>query len=219
MPMLVEPTAPVPGPHLGVEVVFLYDDAVVPRSGRLLSQSGTRYEVELDLDPPAFDRDRRVVLSFSGERTRRQPARLVAQRGRRLSFEARGRVRGEEKRRFPRLVAAIGLRWQVLGAEAARAWHEPDPFMSFSVTGLAFGGRAALTSPGDRIIVDFQVGGVGPRHQGTARVIRVAERTAADRHGDEDHEIAVEFERIPAEAREALAELTLKIQRALTDEG
>jgi len=220
MPMLVEPTAPVPGTHTGVEVVFLYDDAVVPRSGRLVSHAGSTFEVELDLEPPAFDPDRRVVLSFRGERIRRQPARLVSQRGRRLTFEARGRLHGEEKRRFPRLVAAIGLRWRrVEAGPAPWDWHEPDPFMSFSVTGLAFGGRAGQVSAGERIAVDFQVGGIGPRHHGTARVVRVAERSPADRHGDEDHEIAVEFERIPAEAREALAELTLRIQRALTDEG
>jgi hypothetical protein len=222
MPMIAEPTAPVPGPQTGVEVVFLYDDAVVPRSGRLVSHQGSTFEIELDLEPPAFDRDRRVVLSFRGERIRRQPARLVSQRERRLTFEARGRVHGEEKRRFPRLVAAIGLRWRGItstDAAAVTVWHEPDPFMSFSVTGLAFGGRVGQVVAGERITVDFQVGGVGPRHVGTARVIRVAERSPADRHGDEDHEIAVEFERIPAEAREALAELTLRIQRALTDEG
>lgn len=221
MPRPIEPSAPVPDTHTGVEVTFLYDDAVVPRSGRLVSHAGSHFEVELDLEPPASDADRRVVLSFRGERVRRQPARLVAQSGRRLTLEARGHLHEEEKRRFPRLVAAIGLRWRALdaGGSTVWSWHEPDPFMSFSVTGLAFGGRAGLVNAGDRIVVDFQVGGTGPRHQGTALVIRVTERSPADCQGDEDHEIAVEFERIPAEAREALAELTLRIQRALTDEG
>lgn len=215
MPLLIQPAPPARVVTSAAEVVFLYDDGLVTRTGRLLVRRGSRYEVELELTPPEGAVDMRVVLSVLGDSPRRVPGRVAAVQGRRLVIEGRSAVRSD-KRRFPRLPAAIPLRWRPV-REAEGAWHEPDPFMNFSVVGFSFGGRADDTQEGDLLTLDFAVPPKAARFAGLARVVRVAEREAADVVGDETHEISVELVEAPAAAREALGDLTLRIQRALTD--
>lgn len=216
MPMLVSPAA-IQARPTPVDVVFLDDDAVVTRAGRLLAHRGERYEVTLETAPEAeVSVGRRVVLSIGGDTPRRVPARVVSLSDTRLVVEVRGSAR-TDKRRFPRLVGAIGLRWRHLHNEGEDAWHEPDPLMNFSVVGFSFGSGAEDTQEGALLGLDFQVAGGETRFSAVARVVRVAAREPADVHGDETHEVSVEMIEAPLEAREALADLTLKIQRAMTD--
>lgn len=216
MPMLVSPV-PAEARPIPVDVVFLDDDAVVTRAARLLAHRGERYEVTLETAPEADVRvGRRVVLSIGGDSPRRVPARVVSLTDNRLVVETRGAVRAD-KRRFPRLVGAIGLRWRHLQDEGEDAWHEPDPLMNFSVVGFSFGAGAEDTQEGALLGLDFQVAGGDARFSAVARVVRVAAREPSDVHGDETHEVSVEMIEAPFEAREALADLTLKIQRAMTD--
>lgn len=217
MPMLVPPDAGPPARNTPVEVVFLGPGPLLSRGGRLIAHRGRQYELALDTAPPDPGREAsavRVVLSIGGDRPRRVTGRLVQQTGERVTVEARAET-PTDKRRFPRLVAAIGLRWRALQSEGP--WHEPDPLMNFSVVGFSFGGSAAQTQEGDLLALDFQVGGEGSRYPATARVARVLAREPAAVVGAETHEISVELLDSPFEAREALADLTLRIQRAMTD--
>jgi hypothetical protein len=216
MPQLVSPAAD-PADPTPVDVVFLNDDAVVTRAGRLLSHRGDRYEVTLETAPPAaVSAGGRVVLAIGGDTPRRVPARVVSLSDTRLVVEVRGASR-TDKRRFPRLVGAIGLRWRPLQDDTEDAWHEPDPLMNFSVVGFSFGAGAEDTQEGALLGLDFQVPGTSSRFSAVARVVRVAARAPAEVHGDETHEVSVEMIEAPLEAREALADLTLRIQRAMTD--
>lgn len=217
MPMLVPPDADLPARHTPVEVVFLGPGPLLSRAARLIAHRGRQYELALDTAPPDTGREGaavRVVLSIGGERPRRVTGRLVRQSGERLTVEVRAESPAD-KRRFPRLVAAIGLRWRALQSEGP--WHEPDPLMNFSVVGFSFGGSAEETQEGDLLVLDFQVGDEGPRYPATARVARVQPREPAAVVGAETHEISIELLDSPLEAREALAELTLRIQRAMTN--
>ncbi len=215
MPMLVSSVEPERVHSPAVEVVFLLDDGVVSRPGRLLVRRDQTFEVELDAPPPSVAQHVRVVLSIQGDTPRRITGAVEAVSGQRLQIVG-ARSKAPDKRRFPRLLGAIGLRWRRLGDETENAWHEPDPLMSFSVVGLAFGAASDAAEDGDLLALDFNVGGAGPRYSAVARVVRVAAREADEVVGGETHEIAVELLQAPAGAREALAEHMLRIQRALT---
>lgn len=217
MPVLASSDSPLPVRRTAVDVVFLGDAGVTTRAGRLIAHRGDEYELSLDETPPESNgRPARVVLSILGDHPRRVSGRATVRAERRLTVRALGIVR-PEKRRFPRLVAAIGLRWRHLQAEGAGAWHEPDPLMSFSVGGFAFGAGAEDTQEGALLALEFQVGHAGPLHAAVARVVRVAPRPDGEVVDLETHEVSVELTEAPHAAREALAELTLRIQRALTE--
>lgn len=224
--MLTSSDQPLPIRHTPVEVVFLGPGSVVSHPGHLLTRHGNSYDLALDETPPEpADGNLRVVLSIGGEVPARSAGHLISQRGKRVTVETR-ETPPSDNRRFPRLLGAIGLRWRSLEAEGA--WHEPDPLMNFSVVGFAFGGPAALRE-GELLDLDFQVGGEGPRHGGTGRVVRTLARSpesprsqASDPSPDspaeaDTHDVSVELIDTSLEAREALAELTLRIQRAFTD--
>jgi hypothetical protein len=202
-------------------------------------RSGTG-ETELDLeDPePGLVEGLHVVL-VGGER---KPFRIMGViqgvAGRRVQVKTE-RVVDTDKRDFPRLQGGISVRYRVLTdreseASAAawvsgkglsageEAWREPDPFMDFSGSGLRFDDQQVCRE-GDLILVEMQVPPSGNRWRATARVVRLTPiRTEEQEDQDEEtrkrtptHHIAVKFEQVPAEATEALAAFTLRIQDAL----
>jgi hypothetical protein len=137
--------------------------------------------------------------------------------------------RERDKRDFPRLCAGVPIRYRVvsdddLNVDAAALeswvdssdagggeWHSPDPFMNFSVGGLRFDGLASLRE-GATLLVDLAIDDSGERWATTAKVIRVWDPETA---GADTRSVAVAFEHLPEGAREALSDLTLRIQDSL----
>lgn len=169
----------------------------------------------------------RVILSFAdGERARITGTIQATRSGPSGGFELEildGEARHRDKRDFPRLCAGLPIRYQLVtdpdcvksyvqdGETASAEWHTPDPFMNFSIGGLRFDGLESL-STGQTLLIDLALSEEGQRWATTAKIIRVwpAEEGAAN-----TRPVAVAFEHLPATAREALSELTLRIQESL----
>jgi hypothetical protein len=164
-----------------------------------------------------------------------QPSALGPHFVLRLHADASGRLRGTveraipvEQRAFPRCSGALHVGYRVrrdalpevaiawlLRAEAAGPEHRPEPFMNFSVSGLAFE-DAPRAEPGDLLLLRFCVPREDVWYRATARVLRVHPVPVDER--DESsvatHRVAVAFEVLAPEGAEALAAYTLRIQGA-----
>ena len=110
--------------------------------------------------------------------------------------------------------------WMERGACAIERWFVPDPFMSFSSTGLRFDHRAVVEE-GDLILLSFTVPHRSETWRGTARVVRVSDIPFAEQaeymEGEPpaSHRIAVHFESLPNEARDVLVARGLEILKAI----
>jgi len=110
--------------------------------------------------------------------------------------------------------------WVENGACALEGWHVPDPFMSFSSTGLRFDHRAVVDE-GDLILMSFTVPHRSETWRGTARVVRVTDIPFAEQseymEGEPpaSHRIAVHFETLSTEARDALVARGLEILKSI----
>jgi hypothetical protein len=136
------------------------------------------------------------------------------------------RVPTPEKREYPRMNGGITLRYFVAKGEAGvDAWmrggeptgpvHEPDPFMNFSVTGLAFDDLETCKD-GDLLAFTITVPGAPVTWRGACSVVRVW-RIPVDERDDSipaTHRVAVHFTDVPDDAREALKAHTERIQDA-----
>lgn len=138
------------------------------------------------------------------------------------------------RRYWPRMNAGISFGYRVVPAEVweetAKVWtsslgpavegagfHAPDPFMEFSPGGLKFDDVAGVAA-GDNIIAALSLPSHNTVWHVTARVVRVAlipeeEREPPGESGVvRTHRIAIEFLSMPPRAREALFELTERLQ-------
>lgn len=138
------------------------------------------------------------------------------------------RVPTPEKREYPRMNGGITLRYFVVKGDPAAgvdAWlrgatppavmHEPDPFMNFSVTGLAFDDLETCKD-GDMLAFTITVPRVNLTWRGACSVVRVW-RIPVDERDDSipaTHRVAVHFVELPDDARAALKEHTERIQDA-----
>ena len=195
--------------------------------------------MELDLEDPesAFQEGLHVVLAGGEENPFRIMGIVSGVDGRRLQVKT-DRVVEADKRDFPRLQGGISVKYRVLGGQESQAeaeawvdgkdltaqgeWRVPDPFMDFSGSGLRFCDQLCCEE-GDLLLMKMQVPPSGNPWRATARVVRLSPmRTEEEEDQDEKalqdaptHHIAVAFEKVPAEATEALAAFTLRIQDAL----
>ncbi len=135
-----------------------------------------------------------------------------------------------DKRVFPRCHGALEVRYiAVRDGAAARSWVEtgeppmvaanlPDPYMSFSVGGLAFDDVPRVRT-GDLIAISLRVPSTFPTHRALGRVTRI-DPIPVDERDDAihaTHRVAVNFELLPTDAATALAAYTLRIQGALLE--
>ena len=126
-----------------------------------------------------------------------------------------------DKRDFPRLHAGIPLSYRIADSGQAAAWIageaiagdwiEPDPYMNFSVGGLRFDAPDRMEG-GELLIIKLRVGDDSPEWRATGTVVRVFEVPAGSAASCS---VAVSFEALPIDAREALSDLTLQIQDSL----
>lgn len=140
----------------------------------------------------------------------------------------------KDRRAAPRSLGGIDLEYVVVTSPAevqawidrgerpvGRKWRVPDPFMSFSASGLRFE-DAAYCEVGDQILLQLGVPKRGTKWRGAARTVRVAEIPAGEQilfvedSLPATHRIAVHFEVLPDEARDALMSRGLEIARAIS---
>jgi hypothetical protein len=132
-------------------------------------------------------------------------------------------VHHRDKRLFPRHFGHIPLRYRLIepeegeliihrwirdGGAPAEGWEQPEPYMNFSVSGVSFE-RLVAPDMDQKVLVDLGVGDIDHRWKVLAQVVRVLELP------DDKYEVALSFENISEDAREALSTLTLSIQEAL----
>lgn len=219
-----------PNLKLPAQVSIVHAAAVPPLlvKGRCVAQSGD----ELSLDVPDgtdLPPNVQLILDFAGDPgVSRAIVTLLGRRDGRLLVQV-VRVPTADKREYPRMHGGITLRYHRLPttdrADAVDAWlrggkpsseeHEPDPFMNFSVTGLAFD-DVVTCAEGDQLGFLLTVPGAPHTWRGVAEVVRVAKIPIDER--DESipatHRIAVNFVELPDEARVALGKHTERIQEA-----
>ena len=166
----------------------------------------------------------KVVLTITGEpekRTGTITALTPAEDGGFSVTFSDGERYSSDKRDFPRLHAGLPIAYRLAdkgqaakwlaGEDLEGPWTEPDPYMNFSVGGLRFDAQHELET-GHLLIIKLRVGDDGPIWRSSARVVRVFD-VASD--SDAVCSVAVSFETLPTEARDALSELTLQIQETL----
>ncbi|GDX80306.1 hypothetical protein LBMAG42_21170 [Deltaproteobacteria bacterium] len=219
-----------PNLKLPAQVSIVCAKAVPPLlvRGRCVAQNGD----ELSLEVPSgteLPANAPLIIDFTSESgVNRAIAAYLGKRDGNLLVQVT-RVPTPDKREYPRMNGGITLRYHVLpkanAADALDAWmrggkpvaqeHEPDPFMNFSVTGLAFDD---LETCAEADVLAFVITVPGAPHswRGAAVVVRVS-RIPIDERDDTipaTHRVAVEFTEIPDDARVALGHHTERIQEA-----
>lgn len=221
-----------------VEVVSLSSTRPLIRKGKMTCCDKGSCEVILKEPEPAFQTGMHVVVDGGRGTPYRIKGVISGIEGSRLLVEAE-RVVEPDKRAFPRVCGGVHLKYRVVSAGEDQSivhawikgdetllrhggWREPDPFMNFSGSGLKFEDTLHC-SPGDLLLMALRIGSSERQWHVTGRVVRVEALQAEDvqevdetrRSYGATHRVAVHYEHIPEEAREALAEFTLKIQDAL----
>jgi hypothetical protein len=224
--------------NVPIQVLCLSSTPPLIRNGRVTSREAGRYDVMLAEPEPAFKVGMRVVLD-GGPGTAIRIMGVVAEASMSQLRVQTGRVVQPDKRAFPRMYGGVSVGYRVLTAkERAKvapawiagedkprregAWHEPDPFMDFSGSGLKFEDELHC-KVGDLLLIELHVAPSDDRWHATGRVVRIEPLRPDDMEASDEeqqgpaptHQIALQFEHLPQEAREALAAFTLKIQNAL----
>ncbi len=219
-----------PSLKLPAHVSIVHTATAPPRivKGTCVAQSGDELSLEVPPDaglPPNVP----LIVDFSADSgVNRAIVVVLGHSDGRLLVKVT-RVPTPDKREFPRINGGISLRYHVLqrtdGAAAADAWmrggahtgqeFEPDPFMNFSVTGLAFDDVESCRAD-DLIGFVITIPREAHTWRGVASVVRVWRIPIDER--DESiaatHRIAVNFTELPDDARLALGRHTEYIQEA-----
>jgi hypothetical protein len=215
---------------LPAQVSIVHAATVPPRlvKGTCVAQTGDELAIDI---PPGSDLPPNASLIIDFEATSGVNRAIVAvlrTRGGKLLVKVT-RVPTPDKREFPRMNGGISLRYHVLSRAdregAADAWmrggtpagpeHEPDPFMNFSVTGLAFDDVETCQAD-DHLGFVITIPREEHTWRGVAHVVRVW-RIPIDERDDSipaTHRIAVNFLQLPDDARAALGRHTERIQEA-----
>ncbi|MBU0553782.1 hypothetical protein KJ940_20085 [Myxococcota bacterium] len=209
-----------------VDVVNVSSPTFRTFRGHLRKFEDGAYEVELFEETRDLREGSRVVINWRGGAARRVSAVVSKRFGDRLIAEESKRS-PPEQRIWPRLTGGIPLRFRPLkvdedpeawlqGAEddaPLDAWSVPDPLMNFSLSGLRFEDDQPHLQDEDLLLCELGVAARPERWRALLRVVRVVEIPEEIRDCEATHEIAVQFERLPLEAADALTEYTLRLQR------
>jgi hypothetical protein len=218
----------------GAAVTMLYAATAPPvlARGRVRGIDGNALDLTFEAEDTRVPRGACVILEPHGGRG---GAHLLV----RVVDADGGTVRGvverttlTEKREYPRCFGSIPLEYRAVSGsgvtDAVRTWmaggaapgpaYTPDPFMNFSLLGLAFDDlpRAA---EGDTLLLDLRVPPDLRTFRAAARVVRVAPIPVDERDDDSEatHRIAVAFDWIEEEAAVALRLYTARIQEAFIE--
>jgi hypothetical protein len=214
----------------GVSIVHAASTPPLLVKGRCLSQEGDAIVLEVPVGT-SFPAGAQLVVDFAADagisRAIVHLLQGVPDPDQRITARIT-RVPTPEKREYPRMNGGITLRYFVVpptGQAQIEAWlrggaevgkvFEPDPFMNFSVTGLAFDDVETCTD-GDLLGFTITVPGAPHTWRGAASVVRVW-KIPVDERDDSipaTHRVAVNFTDLPDDAREALRAHTQRIQEA-----
>ena len=215
---------------LAVQLVSTAGGMPVAANGRAKMHGTEVVELEMSTKIDHLSDGDLVILSFPGAELPRMEALVREVKGPRILCSSK-RLREAERRDYPRLHGGVPLRFRIIhgtgayelaaewieGSDAPLQegeWIEPDDFMNFSVTGLAFDGNDHAKSE-DLLLIEMSFRSQPKPVRATARVIRVLPIEDVDGDAKHTHRIAVNFEVLPDVARRALADLTLDIQDSL----
>ena len=215
---------------LPVNLVSTASGRPVVADGQARFRSSEVVELNMSADLSHLKDGDRAILSFPGAEMPRMEAVVREVSGNRLLCSTQ-RLREAERRDYPRLHAGVPLRFRAVKgpgtyelacewiegkneALSSGDWIEPDEFMNFSVTGLAFDGDPCVESD-DLLLLELRLRNQIDPLRATARVIRVFALDEIEREGSHTHRIAVQFEDLPDVTRRALSDLTLDIQDSL----
>lgn len=214
--------------RLPASVSILYpgrDEPLLVR-GRALRLDGEKLDLELPEGAPESRPGESVILDFVADGGGgRAIANVESQSGGLLVVRVT-RLPKSDLREFPRMMGGIDLAYAVApdNEELVASWlaggggiqlRTPDPYMSFSTTGLAFDDLERCKE-NDLLLMEFSVPNEGGRHRCSGRVVRVSRIPIDERDDavDATHRIAVNFETIDEGARIALIHHTEHCQEA-----
>ena len=207
---------------VAVRILSATGDCPLLVDGVITDRDNDQFDVHCSSGADGLTMGDKVVLTIEGEsgnlRCIIKSKADATEGGFALSVISQARHEAD-KRDFPRLHAGLPVRYRaasdteasqwIAGEPVGGEWVEPDPYMNFSVGGLRFECDSEIAS-GDLLIIELRVGESSPLWRTTGRVIRTFAAT--------DHDgcsVAVSFEHLPADALNALSELTLQIQESL----
>ena len=205
-----------------VEVLCLTTEGPLWLHGHARMLEDESIELMLDADPKGCIVGSKVILTIPGSPGPMMSLLVEETDGRQL-FLRPAKVHHRDKRLFPRHFGHIPLRYRLVdpsegeliihrwireGGGPAKGWEQPEPYMNFSVSGVSFE-RKDPPDMDQQVLVDLGVGDIDHRWKVLAQVVRVLELP------DDKYEVALSFENISEDAREALSSLTLSIQEAL----
>lgn len=209
-----------------VSILYPGRDEPLLVRGRALRLDGEKLQLELPEGAPDSQPGESVILDFVADSGGgRAIATVETQTGGALLVRVT-RLPKSDLREFPRMMGGINLAYAVAPDDAAavQAWlvgshtldlRSPDPYMSFSTTGLAFDDLETCKE-NDLLLMEFSVPNEGGRFRCSARVVRVSRIPIDERDDavDATHRIAVNFESIDEGARIALIHHTARCQEA-----
>ena len=221
------PTLRLPAP---VSIVHAASTPPLLVKGRCIAQEGDVVTLEVP-EGTVFPDGASLIVDFAPEagvtRAIVHPLESGAVAGGRMRAKV-VRVPTPEKREYPRMNGGITLRYFVIkgdpvagtdawmrGGAAPATLFEPDPFMNFSVTGLAFDDLENCKD-GDTLGFTITVPRADHTWRGACSVVRVW-RIPVDERDDSipaTHRVAVHFTELPDDARAALKAHTEHIQDA-----
>ncbi len=216
-----------------VRILCTSGDAPLMVEGELTQSSDVQLTVRGAPNAAELSVGDRVILDFPHSERERvtgavQDVTAVDDGGYDIAISD-GVSRQRDKRDFPRLYAGLPIRYQVVadaecsdgasrivtwvgGGDAQGGdWHTPDPFMNFSIGGLRFEGLRSLEE-GTTLLIDLALDAEGQRWQIAGKVIRI---WPPEEEEAQTRPVAIAFEHLPEDAREALSDLTLRIQETL----
>ena len=190
--------------------IFLTETGV-PRilTGTLVSVEDDLFSVEFEETDLTISGS--VVLNFPDSDRERVMTRLATASAPLYQFQESRRVT-PDKRNYPRLYAGLQVHYRL---EGATEWHHTDEYMNFSVSGLAFEGTGVVPS-GAAIDLKIAMSGEEREWIVSGKVIRCdalaeAEQQELQTGLTTNSSLAVAFTRVPADCREALEALTLRM--------
>ena len=190
--------------------IFLTETGV-PRvlTGTLVSVEDDMFSVEFEDTDLTVSGS--VVLNFPDSDRERVMTRLSAVNASVYEFQESRRV-APDKRNYPRLYAGLQVHYRLEGSDD---WHQTDEYMNFSVSGLAFEGTGQVPSGS---AIDLKIAMVGEEREWvvSGKVIRCDPLTDAEQQELQsglttNSSLAVAFTLVPADCREALEALTLRM--------
>lgn len=230
------------GDSISVPVEIVCPTAVPPLSisGELVVFSGTHCRVRTESHRSQIADCARLVVSIDGPRGLRFLCTVDKTQANTIELQIQ-RIVHKDKRDFPRVSAAVSLRYHLLDAEPSSVhrawqkgieevshvleWHSPNKFINFSRSGLQFTDSRNCIE-GDQLMIELQFAGSSIIHRLLGRVVRV-EALSEDRctrnfdavpahgehpRGQDTHSVAINFDRISNRVEEALSRATVRQQ-------